>query len=108
MLYSFSKDESLVLATLFIHDIIGAHDIEKITDLRQPQVSIALRSLTDQGFVIIDSVLTRGYGRPRFLYKLKKSPEETIKRIDIYCESLYRVNRIKLSGLKEVINENYP
>jgi len=50
--------------------------IQAATGLRQPEVSIALRDLTDRRWVAKQTVQREGKGRPVNVYRLRKPVEE--------------------------------
>jgi predicted transcriptional regulator len=55
-----------------------SRDIEMGTDLRQPEVSIAMRTLRENNWVTERDVETEGRGRPMKIYKLSMPIEEII------------------------------
>ena len=57
----------------------SSRDIETATGLRQPEVSIAMRTLHQNNWVTERNVKTEGKGRPMKIYKLSVGIEEIIK-----------------------------
>jgi predicted transcriptional regulator len=51
-------------------DWATSKDIEKATNLRQPEVSIAVRDLEDRGWVERDSLKRESKGRPINIYRM--------------------------------------
>jgi len=49
---------------------VAARDIEKGSGLRQPEVSIAMRTLREKGWIAERDIKNEGRGRPMKLYKL--------------------------------------
>ena len=58
----------------------SSRDIETATSLRQPEVSIAMRTLRQNNWVTERDVKTEGKGRPMKIYKLGVPIEEIIKQ----------------------------
>jgi predicted transcriptional regulator len=59
-----------------------SRDIERGTDLRQPEVSTGMRYLIDQGWVTSRDNNEAGKGRPVKIYSLAKSVDEIIGGIE--------------------------
>ena len=57
----------------------NSREIEMATDLRQPEVSIAMRTLRNNNWVEEREVKTEGKGRPMKIYTLSVPIEEIIK-----------------------------
>ena len=57
----------------------SSRDIETATGMRQPEVSIAMRTLRQNNWVTERDVKTEGKGRPMKIYKLSTPLEEIIK-----------------------------
>ena len=62
----------------------SSRDIETATGLRQPEVSIAMRTLRENNWVEERDVKIGGKGRPMKIYKLGVPIEEIIK----HCEEM--------------------
>ena len=60
----------------------SSRDIETATGLRQPEVSIAMRTLRQNNWVNEHDVKTEGKGRPMKIYKLSVHIEEIIKHYE--------------------------
>jgi predicted transcriptional regulator len=59
-------------------DEATSRDIEKGSGLRQPEVSIAMRTLREKGWIAERDVKGSGKGRPTRLYRLVISIDEII------------------------------
>jgi predicted transcriptional regulator len=59
-----------------------SRDIERQSDLRQPEVSIALAALIDKGWVGVIVPTGSTVGRPTKIYWLKVSPEDIYTAIE--------------------------
>jgi len=59
-----------------------SREIEDATDLRQPEVSIAMQELRGKGWVTKRDIKKEGKGRPVHGYQLDKPIEDIIKEIE--------------------------
>jgi predicted transcriptional regulator len=57
----------------------SSRDIEMATDLRQPEVSIAMRTLRERGWVAEHEIKSIGKGRPLKIYALRSTIDEIIE-----------------------------
>ncbi|UCC92222.1 MAG: MarR family transcriptional regulator [Thermoplasmata archaeon] len=57
-------------------------DIEKATNLRQPEVSIAVRELEDKGWVERDSLKRESKGRPINIYRMSVKLDKVYTSIE--------------------------
>ncbi len=60
-------------------DEVNSREIERATDLRQPEVSIAMRTLRQNNWVNEREIKAEGKGRPMKIYMLSTPIEEIIK-----------------------------
>jgi predicted transcriptional regulator len=60
----------------------SSRDIEMSTGLRQPEVSIAMRTLRDMGWISERDVKNPGKGRPMKIYALRATMEEIIEHYE--------------------------
>ncbi|HJX56735.1 MAG TPA: MarR family transcriptional regulator [Methanoregula sp.] len=58
-----------------------SRELERGTDLRQPEVSIALKYLVDRGWIRYRERLKERKGRPEKVYELEKSFEQIMDSI---------------------------
>lgn len=63
-------------------DEVSSRQIERGTDLRQPEVSLAMRYLIDRDWVISRENETPCKGRPLKIFKLAKPITEIVKSIE--------------------------
>ena len=59
-----------------------SREIERGTDLRQPEVSIAIKYLTNQGWINRGKVPSEGKGRPQKKYRLSVKITEIVSSIE--------------------------
>jgi predicted transcriptional regulator len=63
-------------------DEASSREIEMGSDLRQPEVSIAMRTLRDNNWIEEKEIKREGKGRPMKVYSLKANIEEIIKHFE--------------------------
>jgi predicted transcriptional regulator len=63
-------------------DEASSREIEMGSDLRQPEVSIAMRTLRDNNWIEEKEIKREGKGRPMKVYSLKASIDEIIKHFE--------------------------
>ncbi|WMW22542.1 transcriptional regulator [Methanolobus mangrovi] len=93
-----NRTVALTLACLSSGEEITSREIEKNSNLRQPEVSIAMRYLKDNNWVDIrEEKKTEGKGRPVKLYRLVTPLDEIVRNIEqkILLESRYVLNNIE-------------
>ena len=56
----------------------SSRDIEKVTGLRQPEVSIAMRTMRERGWISETEIKGIGKGRPQKIYALRSTIDEII------------------------------
>ena len=78
-------------------------DIEQETKLRQPEVSIAMQQLMNNGWVAKRTLKKKGKGRPIHIYRLDSSLDKIMKSFEE--KKTKEINTIKkdLSELKNLI-----
>lgn len=76
------KNYAKVLVYLAKNKNLTSRDIERGTDLRQPEVSIAINHLRKRGWVKISNLLTENKGRPVKLYTLHVSIQDILNEIE--------------------------
>jgi predicted transcriptional regulator len=97
------RNVAKVLAYLVVVEQATSREIEIGTDLRQPEVSIAMRELRNLDWILERDEKNPGKGRPYRIYKLNKSLTEIINYLEQEKakESAKTMNRIeKLRAMK--------
>jgi predicted transcriptional regulator len=84
-------------------DEVTSREIEMGTDLRQPEVSIGMRTLRQNNWVEEHDVKVGGKGRPMKVYKLGVPIEEIIKHYEEEKNSEAAQNMKSIQRLKEMI-----
>ena len=104
----FSRPEAKTLIFLFKTERVTARDIEKSTDLRQPEVSQGTSALINRKWIKTSKIKTKGKGRPHYKYRLAKPKKEIIddiqeeiqKRIEQEQQNLIIVRELLLWNQK--------
>ncbi len=84
-----------------------SREIEDATDLRQPEVSIAMQELRGKGWVTKRDIKKEGKGRPVHGYQLDKPIEEIIKELE--AKEKERIEEIKenIEEIKELADSAF-
>lgn len=79
-------------------------EIEHGADLRQPEVSVAMRQLQNKGWVQKRHKKKKGKGRPVHIYKLTSSIDSIVSNFE--KEKIQEIETVKkdLTDLKNLIN----
>jgi len=79
-------------------------EIEHGADLRQPEVSVAMRLLQNKGWVQKRHKKKKGKGRPVHIYKITSSLDNIVKNFE--KEKIQEIDTVKkdLTSLKNLIN----
>jgi len=97
------KRNSALVLTLMIKDVdFTSREIERMIDLRQPEVSIAITDLMKRGWVHTVLQITQNKGRPIKVYHVSRSLDEILDElkesvIETYeqkCEEIEQVRRL--------------
>ena len=73
------RNLALLLTYLRVVNWCSSREIEVSTGLRQPEVSIAMRTLRENGWIDEREIKREGKGRPTKVYALRQSMDEIIK-----------------------------
>ena len=73
-------------------------EIEKNANLRQPEVSIAMRILKEHGWIMKRDIKKEGKGRPVHGYRLAKQFNEIVKELE-------EEQRRKISDMQNVLGQ---
>ena len=77
-----SRNAAKLITYLKDVDQGSSRDIEMSTGLRQPEVSIAMRTLREMGWISEHDVKNPGKGRPMKIYALRTTIEEIIEHYE--------------------------
>jgi len=80
-------------------------DIERGANLRQPEVSVAMKQLQRRGWIKKRDLKKKGKGRPVHLYKLTSPIDNIVENFE--KEKIKEINLIKgdLDELKDLVEE---
>lgn len=76
------KNVAKTLVVLAGEEGIKSRTIEDLTDLRQPEISLATQRLRELGWITKTDQKKEGKGRPVHLYSLDKAMEEIVNEIE--------------------------
>ena len=97
--------KNLAKTLLYISQIdeCRCSDIERSTDMRQPEVSVAMQELRRRGWVKKRDLRKEGKGRPVHIYRTSTDLSEILKIFE--QEKLKEVENVKndISSLKNII-----
>ena len=84
-------------------DEATSREIEVGTSLRQPEVSIAMRTLRNNNWIAEREVKAEGKGRPMKVYKLNVSIEEIIRHYEEQKSKEAAQTMQAIQRLKEIV-----
>lgn len=97
-----NRPVALTLACLSKGEEISSQNIEMVSGLRQPEVSIAMRYLRENDWVQMrEEKKNQGKGRPIKLYRLTVPMEKIINRIE---ENVLAESRVVLQNIERLKN----
>ena len=82
---------------------IRAVEIERATDLRQPEVSISINWLREKGWITSTDIKPKGKGRPTQLHSLNISAKQLYKEIEEEQMNIVREQEDNLKQLKKLL-----
>ncbi|MGB0652756.1 MAG: ArsR family transcriptional regulator [Thermoplasmatota archaeon] len=95
-----TRVEATLLAYLQSHGAAGTKDIVSATGLRQPEVSVGMRTFRDRGWVDAESVAGQGKGRPMHRYRLTVPPKEIRSHYQQIGEENVAMQKAAIQALK--------
>jgi len=75
------KNEARVLVIFMRGGELTSREIERYTDLRQPEVSIAITALTKRNWICTSNLITENKGRPVKLFTLAQPVDKILFEI---------------------------
>jgi predicted transcriptional regulator len=100
------NNEARVLVVLFKGYDLTSREIERIVDLRQPEVSIAINQLIDRKWAQVTSLITEKKGRPVKVYSLSRSVDTIIDQIEEQIEGEYRGQLDIIERVRSMVKES--
>jgi len=100
------KNFARILILLSKKDELTSREIERGTDLRQPEVSIAINYLSKRKWARVSNLITENKGRPVKLYKLSMTLNEIIDEIETEKKEEFDYQMTLLKETRELIKED--
>lgn len=99
------NNEARVLVVLFKGFDLTSREIERLVDLRQPEVSIAINQLIGRRWVQISSLISEKKGRPVKVYSLIVSIDSILDQIESQIEGDYRNQMEIIERVRSMVKE---
>lgn len=80
-----------------------SRDLERITDLRQPEVSVGVTSLTKRKWVFVSDLISANKGRPVKIFSLSKTIDDILDEIREGLSSGHDQQVALLQRIREII-----
>ena len=80
-----------------------SRELERITDLRQPEVSIAVSNLSKRGWVYVSDLNTASKGRPIKIFALTKSIDNILDDIKEGISAGHGQQVLMLQRIRDII-----
>jgi predicted transcriptional regulator len=102
-----ARNAATMMAYLMNVDEASSREIEISTGLRQPEVSLAMRLMSNQSWVSVRSEKKPGKGRPVKIYSLMAPVDEIIS---YYEDKIYKKSQATILAIKKlkVMSKNMP
>ena len=101
------KNVAKTLVYIASRDETQSREIELATDLRQPEVSIAMQEIRNRGWVNKRDIKKEGKGRPVHGYTLSKTMKEIIKEIEDKEKSRIKEIEQNIKAINRLVNSLY-
>lgn len=79
-------------------------ELEKVTGLRQPEASIAMKELRERDWVNVREGKKPGKGRPYKIYSLKTSLKKIVANLEKQQKRAFDESQAKIERLRELRN----
>ncbi len=103
--FGVKKGALLVLIAMLKDGQFASRDIEEITHLKQPEVSMAITDLMKKGWIEVAYVHTEKIGRPIQYYQLIKKPDEIFEELKTEIFENYKRKYDKIELLKTILRQ---
>jgi predicted transcriptional regulator len=80
-----------------------SRDLERITDLRHPEVSIGVTGLSKRKWVFVSDLITANKGRPVKIFKLNKPIDSILDEIREGISTGHDQQMVMLSRIREIM-----
>lgn len=99
-------NEARLLIVFFRGAEPTSRELERIADLRQPEVSIAITGLMKHKWVCVSSLITANKGRPVKIFKLTGTIDDILDDIKCGISAGHDQDVVLLSRIREIIQKN--
>lgn len=99
------KIENRILLCLFEKEGVTAREIERIADLRQPEVSNSTNALKKKGWIKKTSIRKEGKGRPYDRFYLAKPKEAIIEDIQGMAYKKMEIEKRDMNALCDMLDK---
>ena len=96
--------EARLLAVFFRGIEPTSRDLERITNLRQPEVSIAITSLSKRKWVCVSSLINANKGRPVKIFKLAGAIDDILDEMKGGIVSGHNQQILLLTKIREILH----
>ena len=97
------KNQAIVLVYLSQQSAATSRAIERGTDLRQPEVSVAMSGLIEKGWVAFTESKSESKGRPIKVYKMKVEWGEVVAAVGKEVKKRHASETAALKRLEDVV-----
>ncbi|MFH0967239.1 MAG: hypothetical protein V1862_06110 [Methanobacteriota archaeon] len=98
-------NEARLLVVFFRGMEPTSRDLERIADLRQPEVSIGITGLLKRKWVCVSSLITANKGRPVKIFKLTGTIDDILDEIKEGISTGHDQEVVLLKRLREIIQK---
>ena len=96
-------NEARLLMVFFRGLTPTSRELERITDLRQPEVSVAITGLSKRKWVCVSSLVTANKGRPVKIFALTKTIDGILDEIREGISAGHDQQVIMLGRIREIV-----
>lgn len=97
-------NEARILVVFFRGTDLTSRELERIADLRQPEVSVAITQLSKRKWVMVGSLITENKGRPVKVFTLAEPIDEILNELrDGICAG-HDQQIVMLTRIREIIH----
>ena len=97
------KNAARVLALMLWNINLSARDIERICDLRQSEVSVALTDLIKKKWIKVTKLIIEKKGRPIKIYRRTRSPDKILDELRGMIKGDYDIKSEEIEKVREII-----
>ncbi len=96
-------NEARILVVFFRGSEQTSRELERIADLRQPEVSVAITGLSKRNWVCVSSLITENKGRPVKLFTLAEPIDDILDHLrENICEG-HDQQMVMLGRIREIV-----